>query len=78
MSAAVQTFIDEEIKTCNERIATIDSIVKTLPDDMKMGDPQHMRLALRRGDWQRYRDALQAVLRDKPRLAMYWGAELQI
>lgn len=78
MSTAVQTFFDEEIKVCDERIATIEGIIRKLPDDMKIGDPQSVRLALRRGDWQRYRDSLQAVLRDKPRLAMYWGAEIPI
>jgi len=78
MDKVVAAFFEDEIAKCNERIETIDNITRTLPDDMKLGDPQSMRLALRRGDWQRYRDSLQSVLRDKPRLAMYWGAEIPI
>jgi hypothetical protein len=78
MDKVIAAFFEDEIAKCNERIETIENIMRTQPGDMKIGDPQNVRLALRRGDWQRYRDGLQSVLRDKPRLVMYWGADIPI
>ena len=63
-------FFEDEIKLCNERIISIERIMHGLPGEMRIADEDSMALAMRRADWQRYREALNTIRHYRPCLAM--------